>query len=82
MRSRFDKGKIICNPPYGLRLEDEASVHKTYAQMGQVFSQYFKEWNFYILTGDESFEEYFNKQATKKRKLFNGKIRCDLYSYF
>ena len=82
VRSRFDKGKIICNPPYGLRLEDEASVHKTYAQMGQVFSQYFKEWNFYILTGDESFEEYFNKQATKKRKLFNGKIRCDLYSYF
>ena len=29
IRSRFQKGKIICNPPYGIRLEDEATA-KTY----------------------------------------------------
>ncbi len=82
VRSRFDKGKIICNPPYGIRLEDQGDTHKLYVQMGKQFKQHFSDWHYYILSGDESFETYFNKKATKKRKLFNGKIRCDLYQYF
>ena len=82
LRSRFDQGKIICNPPYGIRLEDQASTHKLYNLMGHQFKQHFKHWHYYILSGDEQFEEYFNQKATKKRKLFNGKIRCDLYQYF
>ena len=82
LRSRFDQGKIICNPPYGIRLEDQGATHKLYATMGRQFSQFFRDWHYYILSGDDAFELYFNKQATKKRKLFNGKIRCDLYQYF
>ena len=82
LKSRFEKGKIISNPPYGIRLEDEASTHKLYATMGRVFQQYFPNWHYYILSGNEQFEDYFNKKATKKRKLFNGNIRCDLYQYF
>lgn len=82
LRSRFDKGKIICNPPYGIRLEDQGDTHKLYANMGRQFKQQFSDWHYYILSGDEDFEEYFNQKATKKRKLFNGKIRCDLYQYF
>ena len=78
----FDKGKIICNPPYGIRLEDQGDTHKLYVKMGHRFREHFKSWHYYILSGDESFEDYFNKKATKKRKLFNGKIRCDLYQYF
>ena len=69
LRSRFDQGKIICN-------------HKLYATMGRQFKQFFQDWHYYILSGDEAFELYFNQKATKKRKLFNGKIRCDLYQYF
>ncbi|MEK9726670.1 MAG: class I SAM-dependent RNA methyltransferase [Candidatus Margulisiibacteriota bacterium] len=82
IQSRFDKGKIICNPPYGIRLDDQGDTHKLYVQMGQHLKKYFKDWDYYILTADEDFEDYFNQKATKKRKLFNGKIRCDLYQYF
>ena len=82
VRSRFDQGKIICNPSYGIRLEDQGDTHKLYVKMGQQLRDHFKNWHYYILSGDESFEDYFNKKATKKRKLFNGKIRCDLYQYF
>ncbi len=82
IKSRFDKGKIICNPPYGIRLEEQGAVHKLYAQMGHHLPTNFPDWDYYILTGDEQFEDYFNKKATKKRKLFNGKIRCDLYQFF
>tara|TARA_Y100001935_G_scaffold255118_1_gene266623 strand:- start:2352 stop:3431 length:1080 start_codon:yes stop_codon:yes gene_type:complete len=82
IRSRFDQGKIISNPPYGIRLEDQGSTHKLYNQMGHQFNTHFKDWHYYILTADDDFETYFNKKATKKRKLFNGNIRCDLYQYF
>ena len=82
VQSRFDKGKIICNPPYGIRLEDQGDTHKLYVKMGQHLKHMFHDWHYYILTADEDFEDYFNKKATKKRKLFNGKIRCDLYQYF
>jgi len=82
IQSRFEKGKIICNPPYGIRLEETATTHKLYVTMGRHLNQSFKNWHYYILTGEENFEEYFNKKATKKRKLFNGNIRCDLYQYF
>ena len=82
IQSRFEKGKIICNPPYGIRLDEQGDVHKLYAKMGQHLPKNFTNWDYYILTGAEDFEEYFNKKATKKRKLFNGKIRCDLYQYF
>jgi putative N6-adenine-specific DNA methylase len=82
IRSRFQKGKIICNPPYGIRLEDEATAKALYGQMNTVFNQYFPDWDYYILSGNTSFEDYFNQKATKKRKLFNGPIRCDLYQYF
>jgi putative N6-adenine-specific DNA methylase len=63
-------------------LEETAATHKLYVTMGRHLKQSFPEWHYYILTGEENFEEYFNKKATKKRKLFNGNIRCDLYQYF
>jgi len=82
LRSRFEQGKIISNPPYGIRLEDQGATHKLYNQMGYQFNTYFKDWHYYILSGDEQFEEYFNQKSTRKRKLFNGNIRCYLHQYF
>ena len=40
IRSRFDRGKIICNPPYGIRLEDQGAAI-AYASMGHIFQQHF-----------------------------------------
>ena len=82
IRSRFDCGKIICNPPYGIRLEEQRSTHAMYATMGKVFAAQFPKWDYYILTANDQFEIHFNADATKKRKLFNGNLRCDLYQYF
>ena len=32
--------------------------------------------------GEPEFEHYFGKQATKKRKLYNGRLQCNVYMYF
>ncbi|MUV39811.1 putative RNA methyltransferase YpsC [Lentibacillus sp. JNUCC-1] len=39
-------------------------------------------WSVYVLTAFEQFEALYGKQATKKRKLFNGFIKTDYYQYF
>jgi len=74
-------GCIICNPPYGERLGDIKEAEKLYAQMGRVFRN-FDTWSYYVLTSHEKFEKYFGRKADKKRKLYNGMIKCDLYQYY
>ena len=81
LRSDKINGVIISNPPYGERLSDDAGVTKLYAEMGQVFAP-LKTWSKFILTSDESFESKYGSQADKKRKLYNGTLKVDLYQYF
>ena len=81
LRSDKINGVIISNPPYGERLSDDAGVTKLYADMGQVFAP-LKTWSKFILTSDEAFETKYGSQADKKRKLYNGTLKVDLYQYF
>ncbi len=74
-------GVMVANPPYGERLSDEASVRQLYKEMGQVFGP-LKTWSKYILTSDLAFETYYGTKATKKRKLYNGALRTDLFQYW
>jgi putative N6-adenine-specific DNA methylase len=74
-------GVIVGNPPYGERLGEKPAVEQMYKEMGQAFSK-LDTWSIYIMTSNENFEQFYGKPATKKRKLFNGFIRTDLYQYW
>lgn len=74
-------GVMVANPPYGERLGEEETVRELYKEMGQVFRP-LKTWSKYILTSDLSFEQYYGAKATKKRKLYNGALRTDLFQYW
>ncbi|HFI0265329.1 TPA: class I SAM-dependent RNA methyltransferase [Streptococcus suis] len=80
---RTDKinGVIISNPPYGERLLDDDAIITLYREMGQTLEP-LKTWSKFILTSDEQFEKRFGKQADKKRKLYNGTLKVDLYQFF
>ena len=76
------EGKIIilCNPPYGERLLEIRAAENLYRQMGRVFLPR-RDVSYHIITPHEKFEQLFGRKATKRRKLYNGMIRCQLYSY-
>lgn len=74
-------GVIISNPPYGERLLDDKAVDILYNEMGQTFAP-LKTWSKFILTSDEQFERKYGTQADKKRKLYNGTLRVDLYQFY
>ena len=74
-------GVIISNPPYGERLLDDSAVTKLYQEMGETFAP-LQTWSKFILTSDEAFESKYGSSADKKRKLYNGTLKVDLYQYF
>jgi putative N6-adenine-specific DNA methylase len=49
--------------------------------MGNHFKT-FETWSYYIITPHEKFESLFGRRADKKRKLFNGNIKCDYYQFY
>lgn len=74
-------GVIVANPPYGERLGDKETVHELYRQMGELYRP-MTTWSKYILTADLEFERYYGAPATKRRKLYNGALRTDLFQYW
>ena len=76
-----DSGVVICNPPYGERLGDVETARRVIRTMGQVFVPK-KGWSYGIISPEESFEQLFGRPANKRRKLYNGMLKCNLYLYF
>ena len=75
-----DEGIFIANPPYGQRMMEQKSAQRLYADLGRHL-KYADGWKKYIITSEPEFEHYFGKRADKKRKLYNGMIKCDYYMY-
>lgn len=80
-RTKKEFGVIVANPPYGDRLLSSEQAQQLYHQMGETY-QLLPTWSKYILTSDLTFEEHYGAKATKKRKLYNGAIRTDLFQYW
>ena len=78
-----DDGKktiLLANPPYGERLLDKEAAAEIARQMGERFVKR-TENGFYIISPDEEFEDSFGRVAAKRRKLYNGMLKCWLYQY-
>ena len=73
-------GILICNPPYGQRMMEQQSAQRLYRALG-AHLKFANEWKKYIITSEPEFEHYFGRRADKKRKLYNGMIKCDYYMY-
>lgn len=72
---------VICNPPYGERLLELREAEGIYRQMGRVLGKGGNRQS-YIISPHEQFEQFFGSPAKKRRKLYNGMIKCQLYMYF
>ena len=75
-----ESGILVCNPPYGQRMMEQHSAQRLYAAFGR-HVKYADKWKKYIITSEPEFEHYFGRRADKKRKLYNGMIKCDYYMY-
>lgn len=73
-------GVIVCNPPYGERLQDRDSVRETYRALGQWCSR-FRGWRAGFLVANPEFEAQFGARARIKKPLKNGPLNAMFYLF-
>lgn len=75
------RGIIVTNPPYGERLLDIEEARRIYAVMGERFEKK-HGFRYSVISPDDRFEQLFGRTADKRRKLYNGMLKCNLYMYY
>ena len=78
--SGVEYGCIVTNPPYGERLEDEEIVRDLYLGIPGVM-KHLPSWSLFLITSFPQFESLIQKEADRRRKLYNGRIQCTYYQY-
>ena len=81
LRRSSEYGQLVTNPPYGERLLDEKEARALYRGFGEMCRHLPPGWRVLALTSDESFEKAFGRRADKRRKLYNGRLKCELYFF-
>jgi len=74
-------GRIVTNPPYGERLMEKREAEELYTGFGRAWKQMPDRWSLSLLSSHTEFERTFGATAGKKRKLYNGMLKCDLFFY-
>ena len=74
-------GRVVTNPPYGERIMERKEAEELYRAFGKAWAKFPDGWKLYLLSSHTEFERTFGKQADKKRKLYNGMLKCDLFMY-
>ncbi|WP_373186534.1 bifunctional 23S rRNA (guanine(2069)-N(7))-methyltransferase RlmK/23S rRNA (guanine(2445)-N(2))-methyltransferase RlmL [Halopseudomonas sp.] len=75
---RGQTGLIVCNPPYGERLGEEASLVYLYQKLGEVLRERCTGWQAAIFTGNPDLGKRMGIRSHKQYSLFNGALPCKL----
>ena len=74
-------GRIVTNPPYGERLLEKKEAEVLYRDFGTAVRRLPTGWKVNVISSHTEFERTFGRNAEKKRKLYNGMLKCDLFQY-
>ena len=74
-------GRIVTNPPYGERIMEKREAEDLYRGFGRAFRALPDGWTLSLLSSHTEFERTFGRNADRKRKLYNGMLKCDLFLY-
>jgi putative N6-adenine-specific DNA methylase len=74
-------GIILCNPPYGVRIQASHESETFYRALGEVFKKRCVGWTAYVLSGDPDATRHIGLKASRKFPLMNGPIDCRLLKY-
>lgn len=73
-----EAGLLVCNPPYGHRLGDEATLFLFYQSLGDTLKRSFDGWTAYVFAAHGSNLKHLGLRPTRRHVLYNGAIECRL----
>ena len=77
----LDRGVIIANPPYGIRIGEAELLPGIYESLRSFIAEK-PAWSLFLITSDKSFEEAMGRPADRRRKLYNGDLEVCYYQYY
>jgi len=72
------KGLVVCNPPYGERLGDPASLLYLYQHLGERLREQCLDWEAAIFTGAPELGKRMGIRSHRQYALWNGALPCKL----
>ena len=75
-----DGGTLICNPPYGERLDDY-SVWDLYKSLGDYFKNKLPGYDCWVLSSNFEAFKRIELKPSKKIQVYNGSLSCDFRKY-
>lgn len=76
-----EKGYIVTDPPYGIRLENQ-SIEYLYTSIGKQLNELFGGWNVSILCGEKELLSFINMKPNRTNSVLNGGIPCQIAHYY
>lgn len=76
-----ERGVIVMNPPYGVRLGTPADLDTFYLRLGRWMKERCPGWTVFLLTADLAAPKRIGLSPSKRIPLFNGGLECRLYAF-
>jgi putative N6-adenine-specific DNA methylase len=74
-------GQLICNPPYGERVGEEAELDELYDTIGEVTTRHWPGWELAIFTINNPHTRKVRRKVRDNHPFFNGSLNCKLWQY-
>ena len=69
------RGMLISNPPWGVRMDDRNALLPLYRKMGEVLPSRFPGWKLWLLMGDDAHPEALGLPVLQRFEIQNGPVR-------
>ncbi len=79
-KPNHDKGVLIINPPYGVRLQSE-NIKEYYQNMGTTLKHNYTGFEAWIISPDKALTHQIGLRHTSQQMVFNGPIECRFLGY-
>ena len=78
-----EKGFIVTDPPYGVRLDSgSAAIRRLYTSIGSIIYNVFCGWSVCILCGNSELLSFIDMKPNRTNALMNGGIECQAAHYY
>ncbi|MDE1989908.1 MAG: class I SAM-dependent RNA methyltransferase [Betaproteobacteria bacterium] len=72
-------GLIVTNPPYGVRMGEQAALAELYPRLGDTLKQRYAGWTAYFFTADMQLPKLIRLKTSRRTPLYNGALECRLF---
>lgn len=69
-------GVVVCNPPYGERLDKDSNLIYLYRALARALQKYCQQWQVALITNQIEFADVLQLEHPQTYRVFNGPIRC------